>query len=197
MPEPIRIVPARIDRLPVLADVLGRAFIDDPMIRWPIAGGPGIEERVARNFMVIFQPLMDQDTMWEANEGAGFANWVPPGGAGEAVETTPEILEALQQLTDDGGARYDVLWTWIGKRVPDDVWYLDVVGVDPQRQGQGIGGALIRFGIEHASAVGADAFLETSVPGNVGYYERFGFRVVEEGEPMSDAPHIWFMRTGA
>ena len=41
-----------------------------------------------------------------------------------------------------------------------------------------------------------DAFLETAVPGNVPYYERFGFRVVEAGEPVEGCPRIWFMRTG-
>lgn len=197
MREPVRIVPATPERLPALSDVLGRAFIDDPMIRWPIARGPGIERRIVRTFTAIFGPLLELGTVWEANEGAGYANWVPPGGAGEALETTAETAHALEELTDDRGARYGVLWNWIEERVPDDVWYLDVIGVDPRRQGTGIGGALIHFGIERASAAGDDAFLETSVPGNVGYYERFGFRVVDEGEPSPDAPHIWFMRTGS
>ena len=184
------------ERLPVLADVLGRAFVDDPMIRWPIALGADMPERIEHHFTAIFGPLLDLGTMWEAEDGAGFANWVPPGGAGEALETTDEIRASLARITEDAGARYDVLWDWVEARVPSDAWYLDVLGVDPARQGEGIGGALIRFGLERASAAGMDAFLETSVPGNVAYYERFGFRVVEEGEPVPGAPHIWFMRTG-
>jgi GNAT superfamily N-acetyltransferase len=195
--SPVSIVPVNASRLPVLAAVLGRAFRDDPMIRWPIGQNHDVQRRIVQHFTAIFGPLLDLGTMWEAQDAAGFANWVPPGGAGEALETTDQIRASLDRLTDDGGARYDVLWEWVEDRVPADAWYLDVLGVDPARQGEGIGSALIRSGLERASADGADAFLETSVPSNVAYYERFGFRVVEEGEPTADAPHIWFMRTGA
>ena len=197
MPDAITIESAAADRLPVLADVVGRAFLDDPMIRWPMAESPDMHARVARFFSVIYGPLIGDGNIWEAGDGAGFAHWVPPGSAGDALDTTEELMAALVSLTDDGGARYDVLWAWIEERVPDDVWYLDMIGVDPAHQGRGIGAALIRFGLERAAAHGADAFLETAVPGNVPYYERFGFGVVEAGEPVEGCPRIWFMRSGA
>ena len=39
------------------------------------------------------------------------------------------------------------------------------------------------------------AFLETGNPRNVPYYERFGFRVIDEGDAPGGGPRIWFMRT--
>jgi predicted N-acetyltransferase YhbS len=74
------------------------------------------------------------------------------------------------------------------------VWYLDQIGVDPARQGEGIGGALIRFGLDRARADEVPAFLETAIAANVGYYERFGFRVTVHGDAPLEGPHIWFMR---
>ena len=195
MPQPIRITPASRARLPVLAAVLGRAFLHDPMIRWPMAEAPDMQDRIAEVFSNIYREFMETGTMWEAGEGAGFAHWVPPGGAGDALESTDRIMASLRPLTDDDGARYLTLWAWIEERIPADVWYLDMIGVDPLRQGKGIGTALMRLGLDHAAGAGADAFLETAVEANVAFYERFGFRVVEEGAPVEGCPNIWFMRT--
>lgn len=196
MTQALSIMPTTNARLPVLAGVLGRAFRNDPMILWPMTKVPDMESRIAFFYETIYDAFMESGMMWEAGEGAGFANWVPPGGAGEVLENTDAIMEALRPLTDDGGGRYEVMWAWIEDRVPADVMYLDMLGVEPARQGEGIGTALMRFGLARAAAVGADAFLETAVESNVAYYERFGFRVVEEGAPEDGCPNIWFMRTG-
>jgi ribosomal protein S18 acetylase RimI-like enzyme len=139
---------------------------------------------------------VDAGVIWEAGEADGVAVWIPPGTAMEMFESDRSVRNELAGLTDDNGERYDVLWSWIEARVPDDVYYLDAIAVESARQGKGVGGALIRFGVDRARAQGADAFLETAVEANLGYYERFGFRVIEEGEPAEGGPHIWFMRTG-
>lgn len=194
MTEPIRIARTTNDRLSVMAAVLGRAFVHDPMILWPMAEAPDMEPRVTRHFATIYRDFMERGTMWEAGDGAGFAHWVPPGGAGEALETTEMLMAALRELTDDGGARYEVLWDWVEARVPADVMYLDAIGVDPSRQGRGVGTALMRVGLERGLQLGVDAFLETAVEANVAYYRRFGFEVVEQGA-VEDGPTIWFMRT--
>jgi GNAT superfamily N-acetyltransferase len=194
MPDAIPVRLTTDDRLPVMASVLGRAFVRDPMILWPMAEAPDMEARVARHFATIYRDFMERGTMWEAGDGAGFAHWVPPGGAGKALETTDAIMVALRELTDDGGARYEVLWEWVEARVPADVMYLDAIGVDPSQQGRGAGTALMRVGLERARELDVDAFLETAVEANIAYYERFGFEVIEDGA-IADGPHIWFMRT--
>ena len=105
----------------------------------------------------------------------------PRGWPIRCSRATPQRATLVAPLTDDGAARYDVLWSWIETHTSEDVWYLDVLGVDPSKQGKGIGSALIRFGLERAARDGADAFLETAVEANVAYYERFGFRTVFDG----------------
>ena len=45
-----------------------------------------------------------------------------------------------------------------------------------------------------AREMGEAAFLETGNPRNVAYYERFGFRTVDDGDAPGGGPHIWFMR---
>ena len=181
MSPPVSIAPATADRLPVLAEVFSRAFVDDPMIRWPL--GPAAEpaDAIRATFAAIYRAVVGSGVVWEAGDGDGFAVWIPPGTAEDMFESDHAVRDELAALTDDGGRRYDVLWSWIEARVPDDAYYLDVLGVDPVRQGEGVGTALLRFGLDRARADGVDAFLETAVEANVGYYERFGFRVIGEG----------------
>jgi ribosomal protein S18 acetylase RimI-like enzyme len=148
-------------------------------------------------FASIYLGIADQGVIWEAGDADGFAVWIPAGAAEDMFESDAAVRSRLAPLTDDGGARYERLWDWIEERVPTDVWYLDALGVDPAKQGTGIGNALMRHGLEAAGAAGVDAFLETGQERNVAYYERFGFRVVDHGAPAPDGPQIWFMRTGS
>jgi ribosomal protein S18 acetylase RimI-like enzyme len=185
------------DRLPAMAAVLARAFADDPMIRWPLLpAGEDLGVRIEQTFGSIYDGIVDLGLIWEAGDGDGFAVWIAPGMADQMFESDAAARSLVAPLTDDDAARYDVLWSWIETHTPDDVWYLDVLGVDPAKQGMGIGSALIRFGLERAASDGVDAFLETAVEANVAYYERFGFRTVVDGRASEEAPHIWFMRTG-
>jgi GNAT superfamily N-acetyltransferase len=191
----LSIEPAGRDRIDALASTYARAFLDDPIVRWPLPDVPDVRDRIQQVFASIYLGIADDGVIWEAGDADGFAVWIPAGAADDMFESDAAVQRSLAPLTADDGERYRVLWDWIEARVPDDVWYLDAVGVEPSRQGRGVGGALIRHGLDAAREAGVDAFLETGVARNVPYYERLGFRVVEHGRPEPDGPHIWFMRT--
>jgi ribosomal protein S18 acetylase RimI-like enzyme len=192
-----RIEPAGRDRIDALAAVYARAFLDDPIVRWPLPDTPDVHDRIRQVFASIYLGIADNGVIWEAGDASGFAVWIPAGAADDMFESDAAVQRSLAPLTADDGERYRVLWDWIEARVPTDVWYLDAIAVEPSRQGQGVGGALMRHGLDAAAGAGVDAFLETALARNVRYYERFGFRVVDEGEPEPGGPHVWFMRTGA
>ncbi|MFC3213029.1 GNAT family N-acetyltransferase [Novosphingobium panipatense] len=70
-------------------------------------------------------------------------------------------------------------------------WFgLGPVSVRPDLQGRGIGGALIRQGLEELRAQGAAGCV---LLGNPGYYRRFGFEN-DPGLRYPDAPPEYFMR---
>ena len=71
-------------------------------------------------------------------------------------------------------------------------WRLDSIGVDPSTQRGGVGTALINHMLPRIDADGLPAFLDTSQPNNLGYYERFGFRVTAESALPNDTP-LWGM----
>ena len=72
-------------------------------------------------------------------------------------------------------------------------WYLQWLGVDPPRQGQGIGSALMQPVLARADADGLVCYLETANARTVPLYQRHGFEVVVEGDLPKGAPHFWTM----
>ena len=75
---------------------------------------------------------------------------------------------------------------------PYPCWYLNGIGVEPSGQGTGLGSALITHMLARIDELALSAFLDTSAPHNLGYYERFGFRVTAEAELPNRVP-VWGM----
>ena len=67
-------------------------------------------------------------------------------------------------------------------------WYLLYIGTCPERQGQGLGSALLQAVLDRCDARRVPAYLESSCEKNVPLYRRHGF--VEHGtlEPAAGCP---------
>ena len=68
-------------------------------------------------------------------------------------------------------------------------WYLAFIGVDPARQGRGVGAALLRSRLRQCDREELPAYLESSNLENVPLYQHFGFHVtgtlgLPEGAPI-------------
>jgi GNAT superfamily N-acetyltransferase len=62
-------------------------------------------------------------------------------------------------------------------------WYLAFIGSDPDVRGKGYGQALMNSRLDRCDAEHAPAYLESSKPDNVPYYQRFGFDITGEITP--------------
>jgi GNAT superfamily N-acetyltransferase len=71
-----------------------------------------------------------------------------------------------------------------------------VVGVDPERQGQGVGSAIIREGLALADRESRPCYLETSEPRNLAFYQRLGFVVLQEAILGRGGPKAWGHASG-
>jgi ribosomal protein S18 acetylase RimI-like enzyme len=182
------------DRLPVLASVFGRAFVNEPMMRWPMGEMRDRVEGFTSCFGFFLEEALELGLVSEAQGASGAAVWIPPQRFDSWTEhpwNQPRILA----LTDDGGHRYNEFWSWVDSRSPSDpLWQLDSIAVDPGLQGRGVGGALIHEGQARARADGMGAFLSTGTERNVSIYERYGFRVIDDTYAPNAGPRIWFMR---
>jgi ribosomal protein S18 acetylase RimI-like enzyme len=72
-------------------------------------------------------------------------------------------------------------------------WYLWGLGVEPSRQGQGIGGMLIQPVLARADASGLPCYLETMNEKNVPFYEKHGFKIVSDAEVPRHGLRVWAM----
>ncbi|OQD64737.1 hypothetical protein PENPOL_c007G04876 [Penicillium polonicum] len=83
----------------------------------------------------------------------------------------------VQMLLDRHEANSKLLEARYSRR---KLWYLEVLAVHPSLQSCGLGGGVMRWILEHVH--GDPLYLECTREENVGFYESFGFRVVEEVE---------------
>lgn len=69
-------------------------------------------------------------------------------------------------------------------------WYILILGVHPDYQGQGLGAELLSPILQKADEESVPVYLETSNPKNLDFYRKFGFEVMEEIVPVRGCPPI-------
>lgn len=137
--------------------------------------------------------FMPRGAAWTTPELSGGAFWYPPGTTSLTFrETLAESLPFLPEGLPHMGraSRFEKA---IKQRWPKEPhWYLSVLSISPEFQGQGHGTALLRPGLERVDADGTAAYLETQRERNVGFYEKFGFELVEKMTVDDEIP-VWLM----
>jgi GNAT superfamily N-acetyltransferase len=129
----------------------------------------------------------------------GVACWLLPG---RTELTIGRIVRSGLYATPLklGLAAYRHFETYMGyadrlhhRYAPASHWYLWAIGVDPLKQGRGIGSRLIEPVLAKASANGTACYLETGVERNVRFYERHGFRAVGAVQVPKLGVPVWAM----
>ncbi len=82
------------------------------------------------------------------------------------------------------------------RTIGDPHWFLFCIGVRPDQQGQGLGAALIRHGLQRFQATGVPCYLETANERNLAFYQKNGFRLVSQQHQPSEGPGVWSLVAG-
>jgi GNAT superfamily N-acetyltransferase len=176
------------DDVDASATVLAASFQDDP---GAIVFLPDDAERAAimpeffRTF-VAAALSEDADSVVVGDPIEGVAIWFGPERHGPSQDamgahgfdailerSRPDATGRLLAMLGEIEANHERLATEPHLR-------LDFIGVLPDRQGSGIGTALIERGHRRADELGMACYLETFTEPNVRYYEGRGYRVVGE-----------------
>jgi ribosomal protein S18 acetylase RimI-like enzyme len=184
---------ATLEDLAIIVDTAARSLDAEAMLRWSF-GEEGFEERIRRHFTHYDGENARRGWIRVVDDGAGIAVWIPPGARKdhEAIGPAPPGGEA--EILGDNAERHAAFWGWVGEHEPPEpLLYLSHIGVVPERQGEGLGSALMRDGLAPRAHY-VPTWLETSRVDNVSYYERFGFYTVMDEAAPGGGPHIWFMR---
>ena len=169
------------------ARVLGRAFTTDPVMGWLLSGRTDQERRLTKLFSAFLAGAArkpDAQVLRDPQQRAA-AIWLPPGQWKtrnlDLLRTLPLVVSAFGTGTPRA---LDVL-TRTERVHPDEPhWYLEAVGVVPAARGQGVGGPMLQPVLDRCDADGLPAYLESSNPRNISFYERHGFVT----RPLFDLP---------
>jgi GNAT superfamily N-acetyltransferase len=180
------------------AQVLGKAFVDEPVSK-VIYRNFSPEQR-ARALAVDFSTelatcLHKGYPLHIAGEGRvrAAALIYPPGTY--PLPLLDQWIFLIKSVLANGW--YDIRsWMkWldeVDKAHPRQAhYYLEYIGVDPSHQGKGLGSCLLAHLAEMADLAGVGCYLETASSRNLPFYTRIGFRVIEKKEIIGLS--AWFM----
>ncbi len=183
--------------------LLDEAFRNDPVSSW-VFPGEEYRRRTHHRLMAAFTDAVLADGRIDLTEdGAACALWLsvpadehagagPDDGSGADVEDIParireavdpenERVESIARLTDGihpSGRAHEYLW---------------MIGVVPERQGEGLGTALIESVLDRCDREGLPAYLEASSARGKALYERLGFEFTGRALDLPDGPRMWPM----
>ena len=156
-----------------VVDVVVLAFSGDPAARWSYPN-PNQYLRHFPSFVRAMAGKAFEHGSADYAEGfSGAALWLPPD-----VHPEEDALTSLVQRTVPESVLEDVVRVMeqMGRyHLEEAHWYLPLIGVDPSRQGQGHGSALLRHALARCDRDHLPAYLESSNPRNISLYERHGF----------------------
>jgi GNAT superfamily N-acetyltransferase len=179
--------------------VLARALHDDPLLTFVFGSRRARLVRILCTATVRDAQPFGHVLAARDDDGriAGVAAWLPPG----TFPLTPRReLAQLPGWLRVGAARPHIIPKAIRTATAldhchpaEEHWFLAMLGVDPARQGRGLGSELLMPVLERAGY----AHLDTSKPANLPWYRRFGFFVDHELRATAGAPPSWALRYGA
>jgi ribosomal protein S18 acetylase RimI-like enzyme len=166
------------------------AFVCDPVARW---AWPEPHDYLTyfTDFINVFGGKgFEHGTAHSVAEFSGGALWLPPG-----VQPNEEVLVSLMERSIDP-ERLQVVFAILekmgGYHPAEPHWYLPLIGVEPTKQGRGLGAALLGYALKRIDREGRIAYLESTNPANIPLYQRHGFEVVGTIQ-VDDSPLLFPM----
>jgi GNAT superfamily N-acetyltransferase len=154
------------------------AFAADAPTRWMWPDPQTYLESMPRLLKAVAGKVFEIGSAHVIEESRGVALWVPPGVdvADPAVvdvikETVPRAKQEQLRANAEEQASF---------AIEEPHWILPFIGVDVVLQGQGLGSALLKVGVERCDRDGRCATLGASSSTNIRLYQRYGFEVVGE-----------------
>lgn len=160
------------------AEALALAFADDPAWAHLLPDDETRAEKLLAYFTSEIETLVPEyRQVWVTEDGGGAAVWGPPGRWRVPLGMT---LREAGRMTRVFGRRLPLALRALIRleghhpKSPKH-WYLHYIGVEPRRQGRGLGGTLMNPVLELCDRERIPAYLESSTDRNKMLYERNGF----------------------
>lgn len=176
-----------------LSKTLARAFLDDPLTAHFFPDETQRAKKLPPMFALLFKLGLPHGACYVTDNYESVALWRPPGQW--HLHVWDYIVNAPAMISIFGGGALNIVSTMdrIEKQHPKaNHFYLQTVGTDPDKQGKGFGGAIIRHQLAKADAAGVPCYLESSKDTNIPVYQSLGFEVTGEIQ-IPNGPKLWPM----
>jgi GNAT superfamily N-acetyltransferase len=176
-----------------MVEAMAHAFYDDPVFRWLFPDDGRRLGQSRRYFTGRTRILMRQGEVYTVDGAVAAAMWAR---AGEWRDPPVDVMRQFASLLPALGRR--VGRSLAGLREIEERhpaaphWYLAVLGTRPERQGEGLGSALLEPVLAECDRLEIPVYLETGRERNVHFYNRHGFAVSDEIR-MPKGPPMWLM----
>jgi ribosomal protein S18 acetylase RimI-like enzyme len=178
---------------PAIANALSRAFHDDPVGSWLVPDGDQRQAVLPRMFDLFADLFIPHGEARVTDDGTGAALWLPPETELVTTAQIDAFAARIGELAGEDAPRTFALMDAQDAHHPHDpAYYLMLVGVLPESQGQGIGASLITPVLEQCEREGVGAYLEATSVDSRRLYERLGFETIGEFAPEG-CPPLWPM----
>ncbi len=186
------------------SEMLARAFHDDPPNVWLFPDEERRRRALLGDFVMAARYGLRYGEMHTTPDTAeGAAIWLPPDDPFPSMIRMMRVgfLDFILTPFRFGFGTFSRFMAFMNRMeklhkrdMPQRHWYLMVLGVDPPRQGQGIGGALMQPVLERADRDLLPCYVETAKEINVSFYQKQGFEVVVEEDLPGGGPRFWTMK---
>jgi ribosomal protein S18 acetylase RimI-like enzyme len=167
------------------------AFGTDPVARWMYDEPQQYLLHIPRLFLALGTSAFETGAAQRTNDGLGVALWLPPGVHGD-----DEPLEAVIAGSMVGEKQAEVAAVFEQTehyRPTEPHWYLSLIGVEALHRNKGCGAALLQHRLHECDRARFPAYLWSSNPLNISFYERHGFEnagTIREGSSPSIFPML-------
>ncbi|MFB9233941.1 GNAT family N-acetyltransferase [Plantactinospora siamensis] len=177
-----------------LTGVLATAFLADPISQW-LFPDEADRERLHPSFFRPFVELTLADgEAYTTADRAAVTLWLPVDVHAHAEpDDLGPVFEAA--IGPEYAKRFGVLDELMTTNHPghENHAYLPFIAVRPDRQGHGLGAALLEHRLAALDEEGTPAYLEASCLRNAALYERLGFARMENSIDLPDGPSLYPM----
>lgn len=169
------------------AEMLARAFQDDPLFAYFIPDAPERKDKLPYffQFQIRYSVLYGEAYAISPNL-EGVATWLPSEKADMSLWRMMRsgLLSMIPKMGKEVLSRlrnFDKYYTPMHKRhTPFRHWFLDYLGVAPMFQGKGYAGTLLKAMLARIDQEHLSCYLTAENERNVSFYQHYGFKAVEE-----------------
>jgi len=174
------------DQVKPASEMLARAFDDDEFFRRLVPDPEKRQAKAAHLFALTLKlgirygeayttsPNLEGITVWMPPQSVNITLWraIRCGVIPLVFRVGPRLLKKMNSA--------DAHAERVRKRLaPKRYWYLALLGVDPDHQGEGHASTLMKPMLERIDGEGLPVYLETEGEKNVSMYQHLGFKAIE------------------